>query len=314
MRHNPGCATKKRACSSKLLETLKSELAMTSNKGAILLAGLLLAGLAFAGQPAKPELPSNPADLVRKAIDNEMRPAGNNTHYRFRLTKKMPERTETKEMIGTSSGVIGRLVALNGRALTPEQRQKEDKRLERLVKDPSAMAAKQKEQKDDDARTRKMVKALPEAFVYRYAGTEQRAPWGELVMLTFRPNPNFSPPSRELMVYKGMQGSMWIAVPEYRLAKIEANLFRDVSFGWGILGHLDSGGQFAVEQRPVANGDWAPTHMVLNFTGKVLLFKTIKIRQDETTSDYRQVPDMSAAQAVELLKKCDQAMAEKKAN
>jgi len=287
---------------------------MTPNKGTILLISLLLAGAAFAGQQPKPELPSNAGDLVRKAIDNETKAAGNDTHYRFRLTKRMPGRTEMKEMIDTSAGVIGRLVGVNGKPLTAEQRQKENKRLERLVRDPSAMAAKQKEQKDDDARTRKMVKALPDAFLYEYAGTEQRAPWGELVRLNFKPNPNFSPPSRELMVYKGMEGTMWIAAPEYRLAKIEARLFRDVNFGWGILGHLDSGGQFQVEQQPIAKGDWEPTHMVLNFTGKALLFKTIKIRQDETTSDYRAVPDMSVAQAVELLKKSDQEMAEKKAN
>lgn len=276
-----------------------------------LVAGLLLAELAIAGQQlAQPELPSNPGELVRRTIDNELKPVNNSTYYMYRLTKKMPDRTETKQMVETGAGVIGRLIAINGKALSAEQRQKEDKRLERLINDPSAMAAKQKEQQDDDARTRKMVKALPDAFVYQYAGTEQRAPWGEIAVLTFKPNPNFDPPARETMVYKGMQGTMWIAVPQYRLAKIEAKLFRDVTFGWGILGHLDSGGQFEVEQRPIADSYWEPTHMVLNFTGKALLFKTIKIRQDQITSDYRAVPNMSLAQALELLKKSDGEMAE----
>ncbi len=276
------------------------------------MAGLLLGGLAFAGQQAapKPELPSDPAVLVRRTIDNELKPSHSTTRFMYRVTKKMPDRTETKQMVETSSAVLGRLIAINGKPLTAEQRQKEDKRLERLVKDPSQMTAKRKEQQDDDARTRKMVGALPDAFVYQYAGIEQRAPWGELVELKFKPNPNFNPPARETMVYKGMEGMMWIAVPQYRLAKIEAKLFRDVTFGWGILGHLDSGGQFQVEQQPITSSDWEPTHMVLNFTGKALLFKTIKIRQDETTSDYRAVPDMSVAQVLELLKKSDGEVAE----
>ncbi len=283
-------------------------------KGTILLVGLLQAGLGLASQQPQTELPSNPGDLVRQTVDNELKTASNHIYYRFRLTKKLPDRTEMREMIDTSAGVIGRLVAVNGKPLTPEQRQKEDKRLDRLARDSSAMAAKQKEQQDDEARTRRMVKALPDAFVYEYGGKEQQPPWGELVVLTFKPNPNFSPPSRELMVYKGMQGTLRIATSQYRVAKIEATLFRDVNFGWGILGHLDSGGQFQVEQQPTAKGDWEPTHMVLNFTGKVLLLKTIKIRQDEATSDFHPVPDMSVRQAVELLKKSDQEMAEKKAN
>jgi hypothetical protein len=66
---------------------------------------------------------------------------------------------------------------------------------------------------------------------------------------------------------------------------------------------LDPGGQFIVEQKPVNGDHWEPSHMVLNFTGKVLMFKTLKIRQDETTTDYKPVPDMTVAQALDSLKK-----------
>jgi hypothetical protein len=208
-------------------------------------------------------------------------------------------------MIETPQGVIGRLLMVNGKPLTPDQRDKEDKRLQRLVTDPEQLQQKLKSQKEDDRRTRNMVNALPDAFLYQYAGTENQAPWGEMVILSFKPNPNFDPPSRETMVYKGMEGTMAIAVPAYHIAKIQAHLFKDVTFGWGILGHLDQGGRFIVEQKPVENNYWQPSRMVLNFTGKALIFKTIKINDDETSSDYRPVQDMSVAQAVDLLKKRD---------
>ena len=51
----------------------------------------------------------------------------------------------------------------DGSTLTSDQRQKEDKRLQRLVDDPDALASKQKSQKEDEARTRKMVGAMPDA-------------------------------------------------------------------------------------------------------------------------------------------------------
>jgi hypothetical protein len=278
---------------------------------------MLLATLTWSGQlPPGPDLPAHPADLVRKAVANDNTPE-TNTHYMYRLTKKRSEHIETREMIETDQGVIGRLLMIDGKPLSPADRDKEDKRLRRLVNDPQQLAQKQKSQKDDDRRTRAMVAALPDAFLYEYAGTKNEEPWGELVLLNFKPNPDFDPPQRETAVYKGMQGSMAIAVPTNHIAKIEARLFRDVSFGWGILGRLDQGGQFIVEQKPVEGGNgthWEPSHMVLHFTGKVLIFKALKINEDESTTDIRRVPDMTAAQAVELLKKHDGEIAENNRN
>jgi hypothetical protein len=270
-----------------------------------------LAVCALASQELpKPDLPANPADLVRKAVANENSSANDNRHYMYRLIKRKPDHTETREMIETDQGTIGRLLLWNGKSLTPEQREKEDKRLQRLINDPQQLAQKQKSQKEDDRRTRNMVAAMPDAFIYEYAGIKREEPWGELVILKFKPNPNFDPPQRETMVYRGMEGTMAIAIPAYHIAKIEAHLFRDVNFGWGILGHLDQGGQFVVEQKPIEPNHWEPSHMVLNFTGKALLFKTIRIDDDETTTDYRPVPNMTVAQAVDLLKKHDSEIAQ----
>ncbi len=283
-------------------------------RGLVVLAAAALSAVTlYAQQPPKPDLPANPADLVRKAVKNENQPVTDKTHYTYRLIKKKPDRTEVREMVETDQGVIGRLLMVNGKPLSAADRAKEDARLQRLIDDPQQLAQKQKSQKEDDRRTRNMVNALPDAFLYEYAGVTNEQPWGELVNLKFKPNPNFDPPQRETMVYRGMEGTMSIAVPSYHIAKIEARLFRDVTFGWGILGHLDQGGQFIVIQKPLegTNGvHWEPSHMVLNFTGKALVFKTIHINDDDTTVDYRPVPDMTVAQAVDLLKKHDGEMAQ----
>lgn len=269
-----------------------------------LCAAWLVASCALSfGQEAPPQLPHNPTDLVRKAIANELKPDPDKQRYTYRVTKKLPDHTEVKQMIDTPEGTVGRLILINGKPLTPEQRQKEDARLQRLITDPQQMSAKRKEQQDDDKRTREMVKALPDAFTYQYVGFQNHEPWGEVEVLKFEPNPDFDPPNQETKVYRGMSGEMWIDLKAMRLAKIEAKLFREVAFGWGILGHLDPGGQFIVEQKPVNGEHWEPSHMVLNFTGKVLMFKTLKIRQDETTTDYHAVPDMTVAQALDSLKK-----------
>jgi len=273
--------------------------------------GLMLGMVAAQNQePAAPPegLPKNPADLVRAAVENELKPVAHQ-YFMYRLLNTKPDGTQTKENIETSDGVIGRLIAIDGKPLTPDQRAKEDQRLQKLVDDPSSWQAKQKSQREDDQRTRSMVHALPDAFLYQYDGTEQ-TPYGEVVKLSFTPNPDFDPPSRETLVYRGMRGHMKVNLKANRLQEIDAGLFRDVNFGWGILGHLDTGGKFMVQQGPVSGDHWETTHMVLNFTGKALLFKTIKIHQDETTSDYHPVDNMTLVQALNTLKKIDGEVAE----
>ncbi len=268
---------------------------------------VVLVALEAGAHTAAQNLPP-PNELVRRVVAHETSPA-NGAHYTFRTLKVRADgTTETRQVVETRDTVLARLLAINGKPLTPSQREKEDKRLARLANDPSALADKRKQQREDEKRVRNMVGALPDAFNYEYAG----APQGDLVTLKFTPNPNYDPPSRELQVYTGMEGDMVIDLRADRIKKIDGTLFREVSFGWGILGRLNRGGKFIVEQAEINAGDWEPVHMVLDFTGKVLLFKSLRIKSDETSSDYRHVPgDLTVAQGLEMLKKAaDGVMAE----
>ncbi len=97
---------------------------------------------------------------------------------------------------------------------------------------------------------------------------------------------------------------MLVDAVRYRLASIDGTLFKSVGFGWGILGHLDRGGRFMVQQQEVGDNLWEISGMTLNFTGKILLFKNLSIISTEIFSGFKQVPsDLTFAQALELLKK-----------
>src|SRR6266567_1732774 len=97
----------------------------------------------------------------------------------------------------------------------------------------------------------------------------------QLVRVKFWPNPNYEPPSRVEQVLTGMRGHLLIDSNASRIAEIDGALEKDVSFGWGILGHLDRGGRFLVRQADVGNHQWEITHMELAFTGKILWVKKL---------------------------------------
>jgi len=177
----------------------------------------------------------------------------------------------------------------------------------RFVQDPAELRRKQKQEQENADRIFRIVKALPDAFLYEYDGTETgKAGVGcsgdELVRLKFRPNPGYDPPSRVEQVLTGMQGVLLIDSQKERIAQIDGILTKEVNFGWGILGHLDRGGHFLVEQGDVGNNHWEISRMGLKFTGKVLFFKTINIQSTELFSNFRPVPsNLTFAQGVDLL-------------
>ncbi|MBI2677446.1 MAG: hypothetical protein HYX28_01550 [Candidatus Koribacter versatilis] len=252
-------------------------------------------------------------ELVRRAIANEDRASSGGPRYMYRLRTEKPERTVVKDLIETNDGVIARLVSVNDKPPTSEQRAADDKKLEKILHDPKEQKQRREEQRKDEERSRQMVKALPDAFLYDFDGKDVIA-GVPVTRLRFWPNPNFDPPARETMVYRGMQGHMWIEPTEERLVKMDAQLFDDVTFGWGILGRLNKGGRFAIEQSKIGPGRWETTKMDLDFVGKALMFKTIKIKEVETASAFRPVPpNLTLAQGVELLRKSDQLVAERSA-
>jgi hypothetical protein len=105
-------------------------------------------------------------------------------------------------------------------------------------------------------------------------------------------------------VLTGMEGNVLVDPKKGRIARIDGTLAKEVGFGWGILGHLDPGGRFLVDQADVDGGNWEVTRMELKITGKVLFFKTLHFNSTKTYSDFRPAPpNLSFAEGVELLKK-----------
>ena len=278
---------------------------------------LLLTASSLATQPTTVSEYEDPAELVRKAVHNEIKAANDSTaRFLFRGTKKTPKGSTTKLYVETKDATVGVVIADNGKPLTPEQRQEEMARVERFIIHPEELKKKREQERESAERTLRIVRALPDAFLYEYAGEEQSSEGigragDPLVKLKFRPNPRYEPPSRVEEVLTGMQGYVLLDRSRERLASIDGTLFKGVSFGWGILGHLDRGGRFVVHQQEVGDKLWEISSMTLSFTGKILLVKNLSISSTEVFSDFKRVPaDLTFAQALELLKKEESSVAD----
>ena len=269
---------------------------------------LLLASAAAAGARAESAAPS-PAALVREAIRNEVASANSDQRYRFKDERKTAHLWQTKLIIETPEATAGMLIMQDGKPLNAEQRKAELARLENYLHNPDELSKKRKQEKEDADHTERILRAMPDAFLYEPDGTQEgTASVGrrgdQLVRLKFRPNPKYDPPTRVEQVLTGMAGHVLVDANEKRIAEIDGTLEKEVGFGWGILGHLDPGGRFFVQQADVGNDQWEITHMELAFTGKILFFKKLDIRSNDSFSDFHPVPpNLTFAQAVDMLER-----------
>lgn len=271
---------------------------------------LLLTAGSFGGQAGTVSADRDPGQLVRRAVQNEIAADNeSNMHFLFRGTKTTPKGSTTRIYVETKEATAGLVVAYNGKALTPEQRQEEEARVGRFIGNREELKKKREQERENEERTERIVRAMPDAFLFEYAGEEKGSEGigrigDPLVKLKFHPNPRYHPPTRIEEVLTGMEGYLLVDATRHRIASIDGTLFRDVGFGWGILGRLDRGGRFVVHQQEVGDNFWEVSEMNLSFTGRILLIKSFSIISTEIFSGFKRVsPDLTFAQGLELLKK-----------
>lgn len=265
----------------------------------ILVGVCLLVGLGVSSLAQSPAISAN--DLARRVIDNEIRAEDqDNSHWMLRLQVQKPNQgSEVDEVIQTSKGELQLPLLINGHPPSKAEEQQAEQRIQQLVSNASAVQKTRKEKSEDYQRSRRMLKMLPDAFIYTYG---QRR--GDRVELKFRPNPRFRSHSFEEEVFHAMDGNLWVDEKQNRLAEISGHLTNGVKFLGGLLGHLDKGGSFDVQQEPVAPGYWELTVLNVHMTGKALFFKSISEQQQFSRSEFRRVPDnLTMARAAEMLKK-----------
>ena len=249
-----------------------------------------------------PAAPTPGPELVVSALATELHSARDTSHpMRFQMRKSSPRFTSTKEMIETRDGTIARLILIGDKPLSAEEEAREQARLDGLLADPGKQHHRKQSQDDDASRAMKVLRALPSAFIYQYAGPGS-TPAGAVDRFTFTPNPRFEAPDLETEVLTQLNGEVWIDPFHGRVVHLEGHLQNDVDFGWGILGRLYKGGWITIDQADVGDGQWRIVRFQMAMNGRVL-FKTRNFDTLEEETHYAPVPaNLDYQKAIEMLR------------
>ena len=234
---------------------------------------------------------------LRAAVRAEMEAnQTDKTIWTYHDHDKTPDADGTYLTIETRQGTLRRLIALNGQPLSPAAATAETQRIDGYVHDPDAQAKARKNSAHDGAQATELLNMLPDAFVW---STVSETP--ELITLSFRPNPSFSPPDMQSRVMGAMTGELVIARNGNRIRTLRGQLSYNVLIGFGLLAKMFKGGTFDVERRLVGEDHWQITETHVHIGGHALLFHSIGQQEDEVKTDWKPSQDDTLEAAARTL-------------
>lgn len=201
-----------------------------------------------------------------------------------------------EKVVETSDGTLHRLLAIDGRPLSPAETKAEGDRIAALVKNPDAFRRLNAAHAEDEAHAAQLLQLLPKAFLLAPAGEENGC-----VRFAFRPNPVFQPVTYEERAIHAMGGTVSLRQPMDRLCTLYAKILEPVEFGFGFLGRIDQGGSFNLERIPVDGSNWKSDRIGVHVQGKVLMMKSLTREQDVHRTEIQVIPQhLTLAQAAQL--------------
>jgi hypothetical protein len=218
--------------------------------------------------------------------------------------------SETFELTFYKGSRIRRLVAKNGKPLSPKEEADAQKDVEKRIreiekreaeKERKEREAAQKASKNPDGKNPdggggadpddERKERLSIADVLRASRLtnprRERFRSRDVIVFDFEPLPGYKPRERYEKLFGKMAGALWIDPVDKQVARVEARLVEAFKIGGGMLASLKEGANFTIEQERVNQEIWLPTRAEINLGVRVLLVKGLNINQTITYGDYK---------------------------
>jgi hypothetical protein len=246
-----------------------------------------------------------PRSWVVDAARNELVALHHNDSYlRYHMEIVNEKGSQVRDIIESKDGTVARLIMRDGKPLTPEQDKSERERLNDMITSPSAFAKHVKNADSEKKMADTLVPVMADAMTNTYTpGQPQSGRNGGAleIVLDYKPNPKWVPPSTEAQALTGLEGRVWIDAKTRYVVRMEGTIFRSVNFGWGMLAHIYPGGKVEMNQTSVGGNRWIFTDFSMQLSVRALMVKRLEIHSNAKTSDYQTLGPMSYQDAIRLL-------------
>ncbi len=214
---------------------------------------------------------------------------------------QMREReSETYELTFYRGNRIRRLIAKNGKPLSPNEEADETKRIEKRIRELEKKEAEKEKKAQKEREVAQETSGNPDpergerisiADVMRASRfvnpRRERFRGRDVIVFDFDPMPGYKPRKNYEKFFGKTAGAIWIDAADKQVARVEARLVDSFKVGGGVLASLREGATFVLEQERVNNEIWLPTRADINLGLKVLLVKGFNLNQTVTYGNYQ---------------------------
>ena len=270
---------------------------------------LAMAGTLCHGQQtivSDPSLERSPVSWIEAAAKNEnaiVQDAGTSS-VSYRVHKVDAKGDTVREVIESRQGSVARLIEHDGKPITAAEDAAERARLQAALASPEEFLRHHKRDNVTREYAMELVRLMPSAMIYSYAPGQPQpsgAPSRQIVV-DFRPDPNFHPPSMIADLLTGLAGRFWIDATTERVTRAEAHVLRPVNFGWGVVGRIFPGGTIEFEQADAGDNRWVYSHLHEHLTVRELMVRTVPVNTEMSAWNLRVLPNVASYQdAIHML-------------
>lgn len=207
--------------------------------------------------------------------------------------------TKTYEDLMISGSPYQRLVAVNGKPLSPDLKAQEEQKLEATInqrRNESEWERAERIAKYEKGRERDqlLMEQLTKAMDFGLVG-QQKLNGDDVYVLKATPHHGYQPPNMECEVLTGMQGKLWIDKKTFQWVKVQAQVIHPVSIE-GFLAEVEPGTRFELEKTPVEDDIWVPKHFAMKSQAKIFFLFPHRSQADETYYGYRKATPIPAGE------------------
>jgi len=211
-------------------------------------------------------------------------------HYNWTERERTPKGSKTSQVTMINGSPYYRLIAVNGKPLSPEEQAKEKKKEQQAIAERAAESPDQRRKRieqfeKDRHRDAEMMAQLTKAFTFTLIG-QQKLRGFNVWALKATPCKDYRPPTMETEVLTGMRGQLWIDQKTFQWVKVVAEVVHPVSIG-GFLAEVQPGTRFELEKAPVGGAVWLASHFAMKSDAKVLHVFNRGSEEEDTFSDYQ---------------------------
>jgi hypothetical protein len=264
--------------------------------------GLLLFTIAAFASAAQPD----PKELVTKAVqaaENDWRALRTYSYVQrdeeqhLDSNGKVKSTTiETTEVAPLDGVPYERVVQRDDKPLPAHEQSKVQTKFQKELAEDRSLSPEQKKKRRAEYerkhnRDLAFLKEVPNAFNFKIVG-EENVNGRPAYVIQATPRPGYQPKDRYSKMFPKVRGKMWVDKQDAQMAKVEAEVMDNISFGL-FMARIGKGGRIHFEQTRINEKVWLPKFLSAKMTTRMFLVKNNAVNETVTYKGYKKAPDLA---------------------